>query len=43
MPLQQLDLLEEYRSDRHNLIADFYLPCLDWYPIGASGKKNRSL
>lgn len=28
MPLQQLDLLEEYRSDRHNLIADFYLPCL---------------
>jgi len=28
LPLQQLDLLEEYRSDRHNLIADFYLPCL---------------
>jgi superfamily II DNA or RNA helicase len=28
LPLQKLDLSEEYRSDRHNLIDDFYIPCL---------------
>lgn len=26
--LQTVNLLEEYRSDRHDLIEDFYLPCL---------------
>jgi superfamily II DNA or RNA helicase len=26
--LQTLTLQEEYRSDRHNLIEDFYIPCL---------------
>ncbi|MEG3439361.1 DEAD/DEAH box helicase family protein [Pannus brasiliensis CCIBt3594] len=28
MNLQTINLLEEYRSDRHDLIEDFYLPCL---------------
>jgi superfamily II DNA or RNA helicase len=26
--LQTLTLQEEYRSDRHNLVEDFYIPCL---------------
>jgi superfamily II DNA or RNA helicase len=27
--LSYLNILEEYRSDRHHLIQDFYLPCLE--------------
>jgi superfamily II DNA or RNA helicase len=27
--LGNLNILEEYRSDRHHLIEDFYLPCLE--------------
>ncbi|MFP4338205.1 MAG: DEAD/DEAH box helicase family protein [Halothece sp.] len=29
MTLQQLNLQDEYRSDRCNLIQDFYIPCLE--------------
>lgn len=29
MSLANLNILEEYRSDRHDLVQDFYLPCLE--------------
>lgn len=29
LPLRNLSLKEEYRSDRENLIEEFFLPCLD--------------
>lgn len=29
MSLKALDLRNQYRSDRHNLLEDFYLPCLE--------------
>ena len=28
MSLQNIDIKDHYRSDRHNLIQDFYIPCL---------------
>ena len=29
MSLKDLDLRNQYRSDRHNLLEDFYIPCLE--------------
>ena len=29
LSLKQLDLRNQYRSDRHNLLEDFYFPCLE--------------
>ncbi|BAU13923.1 type III restriction enzyme [Leptolyngbya sp. NIES-3755] len=29
MNLKNLDLRNQYRSDRHNLLEDFYIPCLE--------------
>lgn len=29
MSLKDLDLRNQYRSDRHNLLEDFYVPCLE--------------
>jgi len=29
MGLRELSLKEEYRSDRENLIEEFFIPCLD--------------
>ncbi len=29
MGLRDIDLKEEYRSDRDNLVTEFFIPCLD--------------